>query len=90
MADETEEKMKEVKDIKDQLQVIEDSLDAKKRADMTLFAEAATEFVWFKEAWRNHVAHGRARYDENDALKVITHVRGFMERLSTRLKERRP
>ena len=58
------------------------------RADITLFTTAATEFIWFKEAWRNHVAHGRAQYDENDALKVITHVRGFMERLSTRLRER--
>ncbi len=62
---------------------------ARLRADITLFSEAAIEFVWFKEAWRNHVAHGRAKYDENDALKVITHVHGFMERLSTRLRERR-
>jgi hypothetical protein len=62
---------------------------ARSRIDATLFATAATEFVWFKDAWRNHIAHGRAQYDENDALKVITHVRGFMERLSTRLKERR-
>src|SRR5207302_9606798 len=61
----------------------------RRNADITLFSTAATEFVWFKEAWRNHVAHGRAQYDENDALKVITHVRGFMDRLSTRLRERR-
>jgi hypothetical protein len=62
---------------------------SRRRADANLFAEAATEFTWFREAWRNHVAHGRAKYDENDALKVMTHVHGFMERLSTRLKEMR-
>ena len=39
---------------------------ARSRADITFFATAATEFIWFKEAWRNHVAHGRAQYDEVD------------------------
>ena len=62
---------------------------ARLRADVTLFSTAAMEFTWFREAWRNHVAHGRAMYDENVALSVMTHVRSFMERLSARLRERR-
>jgi hypothetical protein len=62
---------------------------ARLRGDITLFSEAAKEFVWFKEAWRNHVAHGRAKYDENDALKIMMHVHNFMGRLSARLKETR-
>ena len=42
------------------------------------YSEAAKEFSYFKDAWRNHVAHGRAKYDRNDARKVMTHVREFM------------
>ena len=34
-----------------------------------LCGEAALEFRFFEHAWRNHIAHGRANYDENDAKK---------------------
>jgi hypothetical protein len=54
---------------------------------LTFYSEAAKEFVYFKEAWRNHAMHGRASYDENDARKVMTHVREFMTVLSKHLKE---
>lgn len=48
--------------------------------------EAAVEFKFFEHAWRNHIAHGRADYDENDAKKVLEHVRTFMEVIATNLK----
>jgi hypothetical protein len=64
------------------------SAAARRRNDLTLFATAAKEFTYFREAWRNHMAHGRAEYDENDALKVLSHVREFMATLAPRLKER--
>jgi hypothetical protein len=48
------------------------SVAARRRDDLTLFATVAKEFTYFREAWRNHAAHGRADYDENDALKVLT------------------
>ena len=47
---------------------------------------AALEFKFFEHAWRNHMAHGRAAYDENDAKKVLEHVRTFMEVIATKLK----
>jgi len=48
--------------------------------------EAAIEFRYFAEVWRNHMAHGRAHYDENDAKKVLDHVRTFMEVIIDKLK----
>lgn len=48
---------------------------------------AATEFRYFKDGWRNHVAHGRATYDEHQARSVMEHVRTFMNVLSDRLSE---
>ncbi len=48
--------------------------------------EAALEFKFFEHAWRNHIAHGREQYDASDAIKVLDHVRSFMEIISTKLK----
>jgi hypothetical protein len=52
--------------------------------------EAAIEFRYFGDVWRNHIAHGRGDYDENDAKKVLEHVRSYMETISGKigLKER--
>lgn len=51
--------------------------------------EAALDTRYFKNVWRDHVSHKRQKhlvYDENDAKKVLDHVRGFMEIVSTKLK----
>lgn len=48
----------------------------------TLFAAAASHFYLLKEAIRNHFIHGRARYDEGQALSVLTNVREFMQSLA--------
>ena len=42
----------------------------------------ATQFRYFKDAWRNHVAHAHEHYDEREATMVWTHVRSFMEALA--------
>jgi hypothetical protein len=46
------------------------------------YCELATNFYYFKEAWRNHVSHSRAIYDERQAKEVWNHVRSFMRRLA--------
>ena len=53
------------------------------------YTEAIAEFKHFKDAWRNHAAHGRDHYGDERAEKIITHARGFMQTLATRLKERK-
>jgi len=46
------------------------------------YSQAASQFMFFKDAWRNHVMHARDVYDEGKALSVLTHVREFMEALT--------
>ncbi len=58
-----------------------------KTEDQQFYSEAAKEFSYFKDAWRNHVMHGRATYDKPDAERILEHVRYFMKHLATRLKE---
>ena len=59
-----------------------------KRDEMlAFFSECATQFRYFKDAWRNHVAHMRKDYGAGEAWEVLQHVRSFMEHLSTRCSE---
>ncbi len=60
---------------------------AKKSADQQFYSEAAKEFTYFKDAWRNHVAHSRATYDFGQAVKVYSHVQDFIAHIATRLHE---
>ncbi|MBI3496076.1 MAG: HEPN domain-containing protein [Proteobacteria bacterium] len=59
----------------------------KKVADLKFYSEAAAQFRYFREAWRNHVMHTRENYQEGQALDVFNHVHGFFLTLSTRLEE---
>ncbi len=58
-----------------------------KDADLKFFSLLATQFRFFKDAWRNHVAHLREEYDKDSAHSILIHVRDFMEQAATRLKE---
>lgn len=58
----------------------------RERALLEACSEAAVEFKFFEDAWRNHIAHGRAAYDENDAKKVLDHTHAFMEGIAKKLK----
>lgn len=51
------------------------------------YAQAASHFGIFKDAWRNYTAHARGKYDEQEASDILTSVRAFMQKLSTRLHE---
>jgi hypothetical protein len=52
-----------------------------------LYSGCASHFRYLKDGWRNHVAHNREVYDKGKAHTALTHVRDFMESLSTRLRE---
>jgi len=58
-----------------------------KSEEMQFYSEAAKEFRYFKDAWRNHVAHSREKYGETEAYRVLCHVRDFMQHLASKLKE---
>jgi len=57
------------------------------RVDQQFYSEAALQFRYFKNAWRNHVMHVRDTYDEERAETIFRHVKEFMTHLATKLKE---
>ena len=61
---------------------VKNRLTADNSAEHTFLSQSALQFTYFKSAWRNHVAHARESYDENEAERVLTHVRDFMRRLA--------
>lgn len=54
---------------------------------VSFLSECAVQFRYFKDAWRNHVAHMRETYDRDQAHSILLHVRDFMEKLATRIPE---
>jgi hypothetical protein len=51
------------------------------------WSQCASHFRVVKDAWRNYTAHARGKYDEQEALDMLGNVRGFMQKLATRLHE---
>ena len=46
-----------------------------------MYSEAAEQFTFVKDAWRNHVAHSRETYDLEQALSIMRHTGEFMNDL---------
>jgi hypothetical protein len=59
---------------------------AAKNNRLRFLSEAAKEFRYFKDGWRNYVSHGRSSYDSSGALSILNHVGTFMLHLSSQLK----
>jgi hypothetical protein len=51
------------------------------------YSQCASHFRVLKDAWRNYTAHARGKYDAEEAHDILTNVRGFMQKLSTKLAE---
>lgn len=54
---------------------------------LDFYRGAIGEFQAFKDVYRNHVMHTHGSYDSRESLRVLQHVRGFMERLSSKIEE---
>jgi len=52
------------------------------KAKQKFYAEAACEFMFFKDAWRNHVIHGRDQYDDQRTQNIYSHTCAFMRHLA--------
>lgn len=63
-------------EIRNQAKALPRGIDKSER--LQFLSEAAKEFVYFKDGWRNYVSHNRASYDVHQARSVIEHVRSFM------------
>jgi hypothetical protein len=57
---------------------------ANKDAELTYYSETLAHYRVIKDAWRNHVAHARERYDEGRAMSIMNHVGEFMNLLAAR------
>jgi hypothetical protein len=55
--------------------------------EQEFYSKSATHFMFFKDAWRNHVMHGRRSYDEREARRVLDHTDDFMQHLAAKLHE---
>ena len=60
---------------------------SEKNERLRFLSEAAKEFVYFKDGWRNYVSHNRANYDQYQARGILEHVKAFMTTLSSKLAE---
>jgi hypothetical protein len=58
-----------------------------KLSDLQAYGEVARELSYFKNPWRNHVTRSSLSYDQQEALKIMNHVRDFMQHLSLRHSE---
>lgn len=54
-----------------------------KTDELKFLSEAATQFRWFKDAWRNHVAHAHDFHDERSAVPIFLHVSDFFRHLAS-------
>lgn len=54
-----------------------------KDATLAYYSETRAHFLSIKDAWRNHVAHARERYDEQRALAILNHAGEFFRLLAS-------
>jgi hypothetical protein len=55
--------------------------------DEKFFGAAVSHLYFVKNAWRNHVAHARDNYGDDEALRILQHSQEFIESLCPRLQE---
>lgn len=58
-------------------------------SDSEFYSLAALQLAEVERSWRHAVAHARRDYSSEDSVRVYELVRGLMQHLATRLKERR-
>jgi hypothetical protein len=56
-----------------------------KAQQLKKLSELALPADCFRLVWRNHVAHAREKYEEPEARKALTHVAGYLKKLSDAL-----
>ena len=56
---------------------------------IAFLSQAASEFRYFKDGWRNDTMHARLKdMDMVEAGRVLSHVKAFMTLIASRLKKR--
>lgn len=53
-----------------------------KSLKVQFLSEAATQFRWFKDAWRNDAAHAHVHYDEREGVPIFLHISDFYRQIA--------
>lgn len=56
-----------------------------RKEEQAFYADAASQFFHFKNAWRNYAAHGNDAYTQEKASEIFASVKAFFVHLSVRL-----
>ena len=84
----TEQWKRVIDDIESYVKGLEQKPRTKQRLrTQTFYSEAAKEFRYFKDAWRNHVMHARVSYEQDEAARIMAHVGDFIGHLATKLRD---
>jgi hypothetical protein len=51
------------------------------------YAQAASHFAIFKDAWRNYTMHMRGKYTEDEAILLFENTKAFMQKLAEKFTE---
>lgn len=57
------------------------------KEDSQFYAEAAANFRYVKNAWRNHTMHASVSFEDGDAKEIMEHARSLLDHLSSKLRE---
>ncbi|MBZ5593333.1 MAG: hypothetical protein LAP39_13915 [Acidobacteriia bacterium] len=71
-----------IEQLESKIRKIDPSHGADWKEKQKFYSEIACEFMFFKDAWRNHVMHGRDSYDTESAQNIYSHVCAFMKKLA--------
>jgi hypothetical protein len=72
-----------IEEIEKKVRRMDSGVGADWKEQQKFCSQAATQFMFLKDAWRNHVMHVRdVPYDEGRALSVFGHVGEFMQALA--------
>jgi hypothetical protein len=63
---------------------------ATKDKELKFCSAAASQFRYFKEAYRKHVSHARETYNEEEALSIMERTAEFIKGLSGKISEPEP
>jgi len=61
-----------------------------KSVKLKFLSEAATQFRWFKDAWRNETAHAHVHYDEREGALIFLHVSDFFRHIAAEAAKQMP
>jgi hypothetical protein len=58
----------------------------RQKSDLYFYASVAAQIGYFKDAWRNHVSHDKASYNDEQAAGILRSVHDFMTAISSKLR----